>query len=765
MNVLTSRIIQVMPELENGIMHGLSADTYASNYEAGYQFFLKKIKRKVCAGEGDEEIEKRVRLEWSELFDEEQECYATLAQFEESRLQNKTAQNEGNGKEAEPNIVTGLSSPESPIAQTSVKGIDAKTAQSEIRDGGNGKEVVSSAVTGSSNGSSLPEYLAAQGSDDQNAAQGVDEKSAQSEMTNEENGNEVVSSAVTDSSLPESLVAQGSDNQTAEQGADEKSAKNEKRDEENVKEAVSNIVTGSSLLESLVAQTSDEQRSAQGADEKTAQNEMRDDHLIEGEMALSDLAKTNGAQSKIGDENAGNGESDDNVYNDSETDESEHTENRASPLSKEEREELENSMFDPSMWELPDNWTVKEAKGGGMLFQSPTGQTFDQHEQAQDYCSTQLEKKTGTRHRGESNKKNKTVSELYPLGTNVIKPAEYFPFRGKVISIHARSTKKRYHILYNDGDEERLSAMEVKSRKVDRQAKGIDVGTEIEKLFPIAYEGKVVGVPSEESALYSVCLAANGKVENISSELLATWVKHNEEKSTMPFLATICEDPDNICPYCKKQFKSEKFLMNHMENINCIKNSSIIHTPSPEENSCNGSDGESVHIASDALSALKTSSKHGNDDKEKHVDGTENTDDLGNQSDASMTSFDPKKYEIDGKYVCPKCTKDLSCLAGIKYHIKNKVCENKLQKKDQFTCPSCSKAFGYNANLLYHIEQNVCNKEATANAKPKPSQISRITPVKRKSGGNAFETKKVIAKKHRTFETLWDTDDAPATLV
>jgi len=33
MNVLTSRIIQVMPELENGIMHGLSAEAYASNYE------------------------------------------------------------------------------------------------------------------------------------------------------------------------------------------------------------------------------------------------------------------------------------------------------------------------------------------------------------------------------------------------------------------------------------------------------------------------------------------------------------------------------------------------------------------------------------------------------------------------------------------------------------------------------------------------------------------------------------------------------------
>ena len=449
-----------------------------------------------------------------------------------------------------------------------------------------------------------------------------------------------------------------------------------------------------------------------------------------------------------------------------------------------------------------------------MLFQSPTGQTFDQHEQAQDHCSTQMEKKT--RHRGESNKKNKTISELYPLGTNVIRPAENYSFKGKVIKIHARSTKRPYQILYVDGDEERLSAMEVKSRKVDKKAKGIVVGTEIEKLFPIAYEGKVVGVPSEESALYSVCLAANGKVENISKELLATWVKHNEKKSTMPFLATICEDPDNICPYCKKQFKSENFLMNHMENINCIKNSSIIHTPSPEENSCNASDEESVHIGggsskhsahvpSNALSALKTSLKHGNDDEEKHVDGTEIKDEVGNQSDASMSYFDPSKYESGGKYVCPKCTKDL-CLEGFKYHIKHKVCENKLQKKKQYTCQSCSKAFGHKSNLLYHIQQNVCNKETTANAKPdathtcpscskvfnakrgldyhinrfchrttpapqapespKPSPISPTTPWKRKSGRYVkTDTKKVSAKKRRTFETLWDTDDAPATLV
>jgi hypothetical protein len=412
-----------------------------------------------------------------------------------------------------------------------------------------------------------------------------------------------------------------------------------------------------------------------------------------------------------------------------------------------------------------------------MLFQSPTGQTFDQHEQAQDHCSTQMEMKT--RQRLESSKKNKTITELYPLGTNVIRPAENYSFKGKVIKIHARSTKRPYQILYVDGDEERLSAMEVKSRKVDRKAKGIVVGTEIEKLFPIAYEGKVVGVPSEESALYSVCLAANGRVENISIELLKIWVKHNEKKSTMPFLATICEDPDNICPYCKKQFKSENFLMNHMENINCIKNSSIIHTPSPEENSCDASDEESIYIrggssehsvyvTSNAVSALNTSSTHGNDDEEKHFDGTENKDEIGNQSDTSISNFDPSKYEIGGKYVCPKCTKKL-CLEGFKYHIKHKVCENKLQKKKQYYCPSCSKAFGHKANLLYHIQQNVCNKEATAPQAPESTTLSPIsptTPRKRKSGRYVqTDTKKVSAKKRRTFETLWDTDDAPATLV
>jgi hypothetical protein len=207
-------------------------------------------------------------LEWSKLFDEEQECYATLAQFEEARLQNKNAENEDNGMETESNIVTASSSSESPIAQTS---------------------------------------------DEKKNWQCIDTNITQSEI----------------------------------------------RDEKNEEEVVLSAVTGSSLVESLGAQNSDERKVAQGADEKTAQNEMRDEHLIGGEMAILDLAKTNEAQSKIEDANAGNGESDD--YNDSDSDESEQTENRTYSLSKEEREELEKSWFNPSIWELPDNWTVKEA--------------------------------------------------------------------------------------------------------------------------------------------------------------------------------------------------------------------------------------------------------------------------------------------------------------------------------------------------------------------------------------------------------------------
>eukprot|EP00979_Chaetoceros_neogracilis_P011332 scaffold2765_cov271-Chaetoceros_neogracile.AAC.4 len=105
------------------------------------------------------------------------------------------------------------------------------------------------------------------------------------------------------------------------------------------------------------------------------------------------------------------------------------------------------------------------------------------------------------------------------------------------------------------------------------------ISHKIEKLFPIAYEGKVVGISSGRSTHYDVCLAYNGQIEHVQSGHLEEWVELHElhkNEGIVLYLANICEGPDNICPYCKKKFKHNSRLINHIEKVNCLQNNALL---------------------------------------------------------------------------------------------------------------------------------------------------------------------------------------------
>ena len=177
---------------------------------------------------------------------------------------------------------------------------------------------------------------------------------------------------------------------------------------------------------------------------------------------------------------------------------------------------------------------------------------------------------------------NTKISNVYPLGTNIIKPAEQYLYKGKVSAI-TKNAIKPYHVIYNNGEEEDFTEDEIKEIICDKQSGEIAQEAEIEKLFPIAYEGKVVGIPSGRSTHYDVCLANNGQIERVQSGHLEEWVELHElhkNEGIMLCLANICEGPDNICPYCKKKFKHNTRLINHIEKVNCLQNNSSLTTSS-----------------------------------------------------------------------------------------------------------------------------------------------------------------------------------------
>ena len=284
-----------------------------------------------------------------------------------------------------------------------------------------------------------------------------------------------------------------------------------------------------------------------------------------------------------------------------------------------------NVFIDPDLWDLPDDWTVKDGVSA-LAFESPSGKTFYDPAEAKEYAK-EARNTDEISFTDECEKTIATSSNVYPVGTNVIKPAMWYPFKGKIAKIMKKTTEP-YRVLYNDGEEEDFTEDQIKEIICNKRNPKVVVGAEIEKLFPIAYDGKVVGVPSHGSTHYKVCLAANGNTENVQPELLEDWValhKLNKKEGTVSFLASICEGPDNICYCCKKQFKFTTCLKNHVKKGNCLQNTSTqLSKGRPSSGSAHSNQGRVMMTASSSYRPNKKKrgrpslgSTSGNEDTKK----------------------------------------------------------------------------------------------------------------------------------------------------
>eukprot|EP00979_Chaetoceros_neogracilis_P013709 scaffold4020_cov234-Chaetoceros_neogracile.AAC.10 len=178
-----------------------------------------------------------------------------------------------------------------------------------------------------------------------------------------------------------------------------------------------------------------------------------------------------------------------------------------------------SNLKTPALWDLPEDWKVEDGNVG-LIFESPNGASFVSHKKAAMYAK-RMKEKAGKNH------PINLSAEVYPLGTNIIKPAEQYLYKGKVSAI-TKNAIKPYHVIYNNGEEEDFTEDEIKEIICDKQSGEIAQEAEIEKLFPIAYEGKVVGIPSGRSTHYDVCLANNGQIERVQSGHLEKWVELHE---------------------------------------------------------------------------------------------------------------------------------------------------------------------------------------------------------------------------------------------
>jgi uncharacterized C2H2 Zn-finger protein len=297
-------------------------------------------------------------------------------------------------------------------------------------------------------------------------------------------------------------------------------------------------------------------------------------------------------------------------------------------------------------------------------------------------------------------------AEVYPLGTNIIKPAEQYLYKGKVSAI-TKNAIKPYHVIYNNGEEEDFTEDEIKEIICDKQSGEIAQEAEIEKLFPIAYEGKVVGIPSGRSTHYDVCLAYNGQIERVQSGHLEEWVELHElhkNEGIMLCLANICEGPDNICPYCKKKFKHNTRLINHIEKVNCLQNNSSLTT---------------------SLKGLL----RGN---------------LLHRTEPNVCQK-AEKPKSKKDYVCPSCSKAFVYKKSFEKHVENEECHH--------VCSMCQMAFNIKSDFDNHIKFNDCNMQCQS-----PSQLALRSARKVSSPLTALFQPKQSSSRNQDTNQATDSD-------